>query len=78
MLFVCFRHVLECWRINGEDEALLSTLLDQLLDILAKTLPYEERQSNFDKKIITRIATLQPIAVSNLVILNIELSHHTI
>ena len=64
IVFHNFSHVLECWRINGQDDTLLATLFDQLLTILAKSLPFEERQSYFDKKIVTRTATLQPVAVS--------------
>ena len=63
-IILYYRHLLEIWKIHGLEENLLTILLDHMLESLSRTLPYEETQNSFDKKIFHRTATVIPMAVS--------------
>jgi len=58
------QNIIECWRIQAEDPMLLASLIDHLLDMLSRNLPYEERQHTRNKDEVVRTATLPPLAVT--------------
>lgn len=41
---VCFRHVVETWQTIGQDKQLTNSTFDLLLDLLARSMPYNERE----------------------------------
>ena len=64
-MYVIFisRSTVDCWHTFGEDQLVTTSLLDQLLELLSHSLPYEEKPAERDQKTITRIAMQTPIAV---------------
>ena len=52
------------WQILSQDSTLTTGLINQMLDMLQRQLPYEEKTDG-DK--MTKLATKQPLAVCKLV-----------
>lgn len=56
--------VVEIWQILAQDAQLTTAILEHFLELLQKSLPYEEKADPRDKTKFTRTATAVPLAVS--------------
>jgi hypothetical protein len=54
----------EIWQTLAQDSPLLQHIIDHILDMMSRTLPYEERPDPKDKKKNMKTATITPLAVS--------------
>ena len=62
----CFhndRNVVACWQIISQDPHLMAAIIDHVLDLLSRGLPYEEKPGPREKDPPIRTATLMPLAV---------------
>lgn len=64
MLCVHCSEVVEIWQILAQDAPLTTAILEHFLELLQKSLPYEEKTDPRDKTKVTRTATAVPLAVS--------------
>ena len=60
-----FSEVVEIWQILAQDSQLTTSILEHFLELLQKSLPYEEKADPRDKTKIIRTATAVPLAVSS-------------
>ncbi|XP_067937977.1 maestro heat-like repeat-containing protein family member 1 [Watersipora subatra] len=51
------------WEVIGKDPALCEQTFNIFLDLLKQNMPYEERTSSVDRKVIEKIATPLPLAI---------------
>ncbi|XP_052229832.1 maestro heat-like repeat-containing protein family member 1 isoform X3 [Dreissena polymorpha] len=56
-------NVVEIWKILSSDPQLVAVMLDHMLELYGKSLPYEEKQPD-DKKEPVRRATQTPLAIT--------------
>ncbi|KAK7115260.1 maestro heat-like repeat-containing protein family member 1 isoform X1 [Littorina saxatilis] len=56
--------VVEIWQILAQDAQLTTAILEHFLELLQKSLPYEEKADPRDKTKFTRTATAVPLAVT--------------
>ncbi|KAK7500196.1 hypothetical protein BaRGS_00008419, partial [Batillaria attramentaria] len=56
--------VVEIWQILSQDPQLTTAMLDHFLELLQKSLPYEEKADPRDKTKFVRTATTVPLAVT--------------
>jgi hypothetical protein len=66
---LCDRSVVEIWKILAEDADLTSTIIEHMLELFQKSLPYEEKASSDDEPPV-RTATQIPLAVCATTALN--------
>ena len=60
-----FRNTVVVWHVLAQDKTLLTSIMDYLLDTLARSLPYEEKGgAGSSNDTPTRVATLVPLTVS--------------
>ncbi|RUS75918.1 hypothetical protein EGW08_016306 [Elysia chlorotica] len=57
-------NVVEIWKIITQDKNLASQTLDYFLELLSKSLPYEEKPDPRDKEKMIKAATTVPLAVT--------------
>ncbi|XP_012944683.1 maestro heat-like repeat-containing protein family member 1 isoform X2 [Aplysia californica] len=57
-------HVVEIWEILAQDSMLCSLMLDHFLELLVKSLPYEEKPDPRDKEKTVKTSTTVPLAVT--------------
>ncbi len=65
-MFCIFRNVIDCWQIIAQDAHLMAAIIDHVLELLSRGLPYEERPATRDRDPPVRTATPMPLAVSML------------
>lgn len=53
----------EIWRVMGQDQQLAAMIIDQLLEMLFRSLPYEEQVDSKGKEKPMRRAMQVPLAV---------------
>ncbi|XP_048576780.1 maestro heat-like repeat-containing protein family member 1 isoform X2 [Nematostella vectensis] len=58
------QHIMDIWKTLAGDPSLALSIYDYLLDLLVRSLPYNEKPNPKKKKEIVRIATLQPCAIT--------------
>ncbi|XP_031575321.1 maestro heat-like repeat-containing protein family member 1 [Actinia tenebrosa] len=57
-------HVVEIWKTLAGDPSLALSIFDYMMDMLVRTLPYNEKPNPKNKKEMIRIAALQPVAIT--------------
>lgn len=55
--------VVEIWHILAQDPQLTAAMLEHFLELLQKSLPYEEKTDSSNKTKFVRSATVVPLAV---------------
>ncbi|XP_064639982.1 maestro heat-like repeat-containing protein family member 1 isoform X2 [Lineus longissimus] len=55
----------EIWQTIAQDGQLLQHIIDHILDMMSRTLPYEERPDPKDKKKNVKTATIPPLAATS-------------
>ena len=61
---VSHSHVVDCWRVIGRDSRLSSNILQQFMELVSSSAPYEEQRDPGREQPV-RIAMLQPLCVSH-------------
>ncbi|XP_077869460.1 maestro heat-like repeat-containing protein family member 1 [Saccoglossus kowalevskii] len=54
-------HIVDCWKIIAKDAQLAGNVFDQILDILAQSMPFEEKIDQKTQKVLSRYATPLPL-----------------
>ncbi|KAK3746766.1 hypothetical protein QZH41_013595 [Actinostola sp. cb2023] len=57
-------HLVDVWKTLAGEPSLALSIFDYLLDLLTRSLPYNEKPNPRNKKEVVRIATLQPCAIT--------------
>lgn len=60
--FFLHRNIADCWQTIGQDPHLTASVIEQLLELLSRSLPYEEKRDGRDETVV-RTAMLTPLAV---------------
>ena len=67
LVIPCFlndRNVVACWQIISQDPHLMTAIIDHVLDLLSRGLPYEEKSGPREKDPPIRTATSMALTVS--------------
>ncbi|XP_071092263.1 maestro heat-like repeat-containing protein family member 1 [Haliotis cracherodii] len=57
-------HIVEVWHIIAQESQLTASMIDHFLELLQKSLPYEEKPDPRDKSHLLKTATVTPLAVT--------------
>ncbi|XP_013392835.1 maestro heat-like repeat-containing protein family member 1 isoform X1 [Lingula anatina] len=58
-------HIVDCWKTLAQDAQLTNSIFSHILELLSRSLPYEEKASNNDKEDPIRTACQLPLAATS-------------